>query len=146
MPARAGHLYRDDAFYADPTTSELKPKYFLVLAAPARGDIVARLLTSRYAGLRPEQPPCCHGDPYPGFYLGVLGGPLGAKSWLDLRPIDDLDRWDFARHEEAGRLHEIMALPMPQMRAAMECAAGADDTTRAQERLIRDALAALPPG
>lgn len=146
MPARVGHLYRDDAFYADPATGELKLKYFLVLAAPARGDIAARLLTSRDAGLRPEQPPCYHGDPYPGFYLGILGGPLGAKSWLDLRPMDNLDRWDFAKHEETGRLHEIRALPMPQLRAAMECAAGADDTTRAQERLIRDALAALPPG
>ena len=28
-----------------------KPKYFLVLVAPPRGDIVARLLTSRYAHL-----------------------------------------------------------------------------------------------
>jgi hypothetical protein len=144
MPARVGHLYRDDAFYADQATGELKAKYFLVLAASARGDIVVRLLTSRYAGLRPEQPPCFHDDPYPGFYLGVLSGPLGAKSWLDLRRTDDLDRWDFAKHEEAGRLHEIMALPTPQLRAAMLCAAGADDTTRAQERSILDALAALP--
>lgn len=146
MPARVGHIYRDDAFYADPATGELKPKYFLVLAAPPRGDIVARLLTSRYASLRPEDPPCFHGDPYPGFYLGVLGASLGSKSWLDLRPFDDLDRWDFAKHEEAERLHEIMSLPMTRLPAAMECAAGADDTTRAQERLIRDALAALPPG
>jgi hypothetical protein len=37
-----------------------------------------------------------------------------------------------------------MALPTPQLRAAMLCAAGADDTTRAQERSILDALAALP--
>ncbi|TXG79842.1 MAG: hypothetical protein E6R11_02000 [Rhodocyclaceae bacterium] len=145
MPARIGHIYRDDAFYADPSTGELKQKYFLVLAAPRRGDVVARLLTSRYANLRPENPPCFHGDPYPGYYLGVLGEPLGAKSWLDLRPLDDLDRWDFARHEERGRLHEIMALPAAQLRDAMECTAGADDTTRAQEQLIRDELAALPP-
>lgn len=143
MPACVGHIYRDNAFYADPTTGELKPKFFLVLAAPSRGDIVARLLTSRYADLRPEAPPCFHGDPYAGFYLGVLGGSLGTKSWLDLRPMDDLDRWDFAKHEEAGRLKEIMALPMPQLRAAMECAAGADDTTQAQAKLIRDSLAAL---
>ena len=144
MPARVGHIYRDDAFYADPTSGELKPKYFLVLVASPRGDVVARLLTSRYANLRPEDPPCFHGDPYPGFYLGVLGGPLGAKSWLDLRPMDDLDRWDFAKREDAGRLHDIMALPTPQLRAAMACAAGADDTTRAQERTIRHALAELP--
>lgn len=144
MPARVGHIYRDDAFYADPLTGALRTKYFLVLAAPPRGDIVARLLTSRYASQRPEAPPCYHGDPYAGFYLGVLGDPLGSKSWLDLRPLHDLDRWDFAKHEEAGRLTDVMALSMPQLRAAMECAAAAEDTTRAQERTIRDTLAALP--
>lgn len=143
MAARIGCIYRDDAFYADAKTGALLPKYFLVLAAPVRGDIVARLLTSRYAGLRPEQPPCFHGDPYPGFYLGVLGAQLGTKSWLDLRRMDDLDRWDFARNEEAGRLHEIMQLSVAQLRAAMECAAAADDVTRAQERAIRDALTTL---
>ncbi len=140
MPAQTGRVYRDDAFYPDPATGELKPKYFLVLAAPARGDIVARLLTSRYAGMRRESPPCFHGDPYPGFYLGVLGGVLNAKSWLDLRPLADLDRWDFARHEDAGRIHEVTTLPPELLRAAMECAAAADDTTRAQERAIRDAM------
>lgn len=143
MPARVGYIYRDNAFYADAATGELKSKYFLVLAAPPRGDIVVRLLTSRYANLRPEAPPCHHGDPYPGFYLGVLGEPLGTKSWLDLRPLEDLDRWDFARQAEAHRLHEIMAMTAVQLRAAMECAASANDTTRAQERAIRNALAAL---
>ncbi|WP_449447239.1 hypothetical protein [Thermomonas brevis] len=143
MSARVGHIYRDNAFYADGTTGELKSKYFLVLASPRSGDIVARLLTSRYANQRPEAPPCFHGDPYAGFYLGVLGAPLGTKSWLDLRRMDDLDRWDFAKHEETGRLKEIMSLPTAQLRAAMECAAGADDTTRAQEKAILDSLAAL---
>lgn len=143
MPAQAGHIYRDDAFYADAATGELKPKYLLVLASPLRGDIVARPLTSRYANLRRQDPPCFHGDPYPGFHLGVLGGVLGSRSWLDLRPMGDLDRWDFAKYEEAGRLHDIMAVPAPQLRAAMECAAGADDTTAAQTRLILDALAAF---
>ena len=143
MPARVGQIWRDDAFYADLGTGELKTKYFLILATPPRGDIVARLLTSRYASLRPEDPPCFHDDPYPGFYLGVLGGPLAAKSWLDLRPMEDMDRWDFARHVETGRLHDIMMLPKPQLQAAMACAAGAVDTTRAQERTIRHALAEL---
>lgn len=141
MPAHIGHVYRDSAFYVEPQTGELRPKYFLVLAAPERGDLVVRLLTSRYAGMRPEVPPCFHGDPYPGFFLGMLGGELGAKSWLDLRPLDDLDRWDFARLEESGRVREIMALPSQQLRLALECAASADDTTRQQERLIRDVLA-----
>ena len=144
MPARIGHVYRDSAFYVELQTGELRPKYFLVLAAPERGDIVVRLLTSRYAGVRPDNPACFHGDPYPGFFLGVLGGELGARSWLDLRALDDLDRWDFDRLEHAGRLREVMSLPSFKLRSALQCAAGADDTTRQQERLIRDALASVP--
>lgn len=143
MPARVGSIYCDGAFYADTGSGELKPKYFLVLASPERGDIVSCLLTSRHAGLRQENPPCCHGHPYAGFYLGVLGGALGAKSWLDLRRLPDFDRWDFARREEEGRIRRIMELPLQLLRSAMEGVAGADDTTRAQERLIRDALAGL---
>ena len=143
MSARVGYIYRDASFYAEPATGELKPKYFLVLATPERSDIIIRLLTSRYGGARPEDPPCFHGDPYPGFYLGVVGGALSAKSWLDFRPTDDLDRWDFARFEEAGRLREVMQVPAAQLRAALECAASADDTSRWQERMIRDGLAAI---
>lgn len=145
MTARVGSIYCDAAFYVDSESGELKPKYFLVLASPERGDIVFRLLTSRHSGLRPEHPPCYHGHPYSGFYLGVLGGELGAKSWVDLRGLRDFDRWDFARHEEEGRIRRMMELPLRQLRPALECAAGAEDTTRAQERLIRDVLAQLPP-
>ena len=136
-------MYRDAGFYVDAGTGERMPKYLLVLASPERGDIVFRLLTSRYAGLRPEDPPCFHGHPYAGFYLGVLGGELGAKSWLDLRRLPDIDRWDFARRLEGGELRKIMDLPLHLLRPALECAATADDTTRAQERLIRDALSLL---
>ena len=145
MTARVGSIYCDAAFYVDSESGELKSKYFLVLASPARSDILIRLLTSRYAGLRPENPPCFHGHPYAGFYVGVLGGELGAKSWVDLRGLQDFDRWDFARHEEEGRIRRIMELPLRQLRPVLECAANAEDTTRAQERLIRDVLAQLPP-
>ena len=141
MTAGVGWIYCDAAFYVDAESGELKSKYFLVLASPERGDIVFRLLTSRYAGLRPENPPCFHGHAYAGFYLGVLGGELGVKSWVDLRRLQDFDRWDFARQEQEGRIRRIMELPLPLIRAALECAAGADDTTREQERLIRNALA-----
>lgn len=143
MPASVGHICHDAAHYADSASGELKPKYFLVLAAPERGDIVVRLLTSRYEALRPMDPPCFHGDPYPGFYLGVLGGELGAKSWLDLRPANDLDPWDFERHLNEGRIRQLMPLPRVLLRPALECAARAQDTTRQQERMIRNVIDSL---
>lgn len=143
MSARAGRIYRDSSFYTDLDSGELKPKYFLVLAAPPASDIVIRLLTSRYAGVRPEDPPCHHGDPYPGFFLGIPGKALNHKTWLDLRKLEDLDAWDFNRHWAEGRISEVQTLPVDQLKAALACAASADDTTRQQERLIRDVLAGL---
>ena len=106
MNAQAGRIYRDSSFYMDLDSGELKPKYFLVLAAPPATDIVIRLLTSRYASLRPEDPPCFHGDPSPGFFLGIPGKVLNHKTWLDLRKVDDLDAWDFNRYLAEGRISE----------------------------------------
>lgn len=144
MSARVGHVYSDSASYVDLQDGQLKTKYFLVLAAPDRHDVVFRFLTSRYEGVRPEDPPCFHGDPYAGFYLGVLGGPLGRKSWLDLRGQDDFDHRDFIRFEGERRIQHVLELrPLPLLRSALECAASAEDTTRQQERQIRNAVAAL---
>lgn len=140
-----GTVLHHSRFYLDTDTGEYKSK-FLVLLAPMRGgDWVVRLLTSQHAGVRPEQPPCHHGDPYPGFYLGVLdpANGLGKKSWLDLRGLEDADAADMSRELEAGILTVAMALPADLLKSALACAAGADDTTRAQEQALRDQLAVL---
>jgi hypothetical protein len=64
---------------------------------------VVRVLTSRPHG-RPVEPPCYHGDPYPGFYLGILGGPLQRGSWVDLRALDDVDANDANNEKMRGEL------------------------------------------
>lgn len=140
-----GAVLRHPRFYADAETGEWKPKYLVVLAPTRGGDVVWRLLTSRYATMRPERPPCHHGDPYPGFYLGVVDTAykLGKKSWLDLRGFDDGDGADVARLLRDAVLSMTSTLAGDLLRAALVCAAGADDTTPAQERAIRDQLAAL---
>jgi hypothetical protein len=137
-----GEIYRDNAFYPDPTTGALLPKYLLLLAVPSGDDIVARLLTSRAHG-RPEQPPCYHGRPYGGFYLGAPGAPLTEKTWVDLRFHDDLDPVEFARRQASGILTQVCVLPAAVLLAILDCVAGADDTTRRQEAHRRDTLAAL---
>lgn len=139
-----GTILRHSSFYADPQTGELKPKFPFVLATTADGDVVWRLLTSRQYG-RPEKPRCYHGDPYPGFYLGVIdpSAGLGKKSWLDLHPLDDGDGQEVARLLDVRVLTLATSISGDSLRAALECAAAADDTTRAQERAIRDQLAAL---
>ena len=140
-----GTVLHHSRFYLDKATGEYKPK-FLVLLAPLRGgDWVVRLLTSQHADVRPEQPACHHGDPYPGFYLGVLdpSSGLGRKSWLDLRGLADADAADMWRELDARILAVATVLPVDLLKPALACAAGADDTTRAQEHALRDQLAML---
>ena len=137
-----GEVYRHEAFYLNNETGELEPKYFLLLATLPDGDLVVRLLTSRQHG-RPENPACYHGHPYSSFYLGVLGGSLSAKSWLDLRYLDDFDSVEFQRRLRTQRIRHIMTISDAMFVEALACAAGADDTTRSQERAIRDQLSRL---
>ena len=138
-----GEIYRHREFYTDSLSGALLPKFLLILALPQGGDVVARLLTSRHAGTRPEQPPCHHGDPYPGFYLGIPGSALTTKTWVDLRKLDDLDIDVFNGWLRKGDITLVTSLAPQQLRATLECAASADDTTRQQERSIRDAIAGL---
>jgi hypothetical protein len=137
-----GEIYRHDAFYRTAETGQLEPKYLVLLATLPSGDLVARLLTSRPHG-RPEQPPCFHGRPYSSFFLGVIGGALSSKSWADLRYLDDFDEFEFQRRLKSKRIVPITSLAKEVLPALLDCAAGAEDTTRLQERAIRDALAKL---
>lgn len=132
-----GQIYRHDHFYRD-AAGQWQTKYLLVLAGTSDGDVVFRLLTSKAHG-RPESPLCYHGDPYPSFYLGCLGGELTAKSWLDLRQQADYDGVQFSKEH----LPCIATLSKAVLCCALDCAANAEDTTRQQERLIRDQRAAL---
>ena len=131
-----GQIYRHSRFYRN-SAGFWQTKYLLVLAGTPGDDVIFRLLTSRAHG-RPESPPCYHGDPYPGFYLGVLGGPLTTKSWLDLRGQDDYEGSAFATDCARGILKSVSSLLLAVLCQAMDCAANADDTTTQQERLLRD--------
>lgn len=140
MPA-PGSVYLHNRFYRD-SAGNWRTKYLLILTTTPDGDLIFRLLTSRQYG-RPKAPPCYHDDPYPGFYLGRLGGPLTSDSWLDLRAQDDYDRVEFNRSLEAGDLALVMELDADDLCRALECTASADDTTRQQERCMRNQRGAL---
>lgn len=136
-----GEIYRHAAFYVD-AIGEIRTKYLLVLSAPSGADVIARLLTSQPHG-RPETPPCYHGLPYGGYFLGILGPPLIRKSWVDLRHLNDLDPVDVRAEQSRRILSLVVALPTDVLCAVIECVAGADDTTRRQEKYLRDTLAVL---
>jgi hypothetical protein len=136
-----GQIYRHAQYYRN-TEGQWKSKYLLVLAGSPSGDVIYRLLTSRVHG-RPKTPRCFHGLPYPGFYLGLLGGPLTSDSWLSLHESDDYDGAAFGAALRSGLLQSICTLAIPLLCSVLACVANADDTTRQQERCIRDVRAAL---
>ena len=142
---KPGEIYRHEKFYLSRETGEFQAKFFLVLALTPSDDIIARLLTSRAHGRR-EQPPCFHGDPYPSYYLGELGGPLKKKSWLDLRKFDELDRYEIDRNMKKGLVTAVMSVAEQTLFDLMECAANAEDTTVFQSRYILDALSTMRSG
>ena len=137
-----GNIYRHEDYYRSNETGNREPKYLVLLASLPSGDLVARLLTSRPHG-RPEAPPCYHGHPYPSFYLGVIGGALSAKSWVDLRPHDDFDEFEFQRRLKSTRISFVTSLTREVLSSLLDCVAAAEDTTRLQEQAIRDTLATL---
>jgi hypothetical protein len=138
----AGAIYRHEAFYRSAGTGRLEPKFLVLLATLPSNDLVARLLTSRSHG-RPETPNCYQGRPYASFYIGVLGGLLHTKSWVDLRYLDDFDGIEFNRRLGGGRIRPVTSLSQEVLVPLLDCVAGAEDTTRLQERAIRDELARL---
>ena len=137
-----GDIYRHERFYRDAVSGELKPK-FLVFLAPTPGeDWVTRLLTSQ-ANMRTEDPACSLDYPYPGFFLGIIGGHLPLKSWVDLRWLADVDPLDVVRMTKMGIMARAATLSVSTLKGLLECAARADDTTRQQERTLRDQLARM---
>ena len=65
------------------------------------------------------------------------------KTWVDLRGLEDLDVDDFQRAIRKGFAGRIVSLEKPVFAAVLDCVARAEDTTREQEQLLRDALASL---
>ncbi|MGH8121169.1 MAG: hypothetical protein ACREPT_00170, partial [Rudaea sp.] len=87
-----------------------------------------------------------HGAPYGGFFLGAPGALLTEKTWVDLLYLDDLDPDEFRERQTRRILAPVTTLPVATLRAVLDCVASADDTTRQQERHLRDALATLSAG
>lgn len=135
-----GSIHRHAQFYVDGFTGQLKPKYMLILAAPGGDDLVFRLLTSKP---RSEVPACHHGRPYPGYFLGVPGGHLTAKTWVDLRKQPDFDVDQFAAGVRKQIITPAGLLPADLLIAVLDCAAASDDASGAQARKMRDVIAGL---
>ena len=138
----SGDILCHDRFYRDSTTGQIKRKFLVFLAPTPGGDWVARLLTSQ-ANLRVEVPICSHAHPYPGYYLGIPGGALTRKTWVNLRWLADFDFYDVVRLTKVGTMRKAAELRGSTLNQLLACAADAIDTTRQQERALRDQIALI---
>lgn len=145
MTVSVGEVYRHHRFYWDGREECWKPKYLLVLCVDRSGDIVFRLLTSKTTG-RQTTPRCSLGDPYPSFYVGILGTSLDSETWVDLRGIEDYEGHDFAENQANGQIEFTTAIDMANLCEILECVASALDTNKRQEQLLRDQRAELGCG
>ena len=68
---------------------------------------------------------------------------MSAKSWVDLRYLDDFDEFEFKRRLKSGRITPVTSLAKETLSDLLDCASAAEDTTRMQEQVMRDALAEL---
>lgn len=134
MPEPGKLYYFRDYVFPD---GEQQHKYVLLMGKTKSDDwILARTTTKQNA--RPKDPACYLGYPYPGFYLDRAGDLLPLASWLVLNRLDDYDALDFVAQTTNGSVNLIGAFPPDLFCEALACAARADDTTREQDRVMRD--------
>lgn len=117
-------------------------KYVLLMGQTRGDDWILARTTSRAHG-RPQNPRCCHDNPYPSFYLDRAGGILSVDSWLVLDRLDDHDAEEFKTRLKSGLIKLVGLIPRHLFCEALDCAARADDTNRAQENAMKDLRAAL---
>jgi hypothetical protein len=139
-----GQVWRHATYYMDRETGEQLAKFLLVLGFSKSNDIIYKLLTSRIDH-RPILPVCFHGDPRPGFYMGIpqTVGTLSKETWLDLRESEDFDHYDFRTLAGQGILTQACELPKSQLCELLECAANAPDTLRSQRDGMMNSRAEL---
>ena len=136
----AGTLFRYPN-YVFPDGAQ-RDKYILLMGQIPGGDWIVARTTSRAHG-RPQEPRCHHGNPYPSFFLGKADGILPLDTWLVLDRLDDHDSLEFQVRVINGLVIEVGPIPSALFCDALACAAGADDTSRAQERAMKDLRAKL---
>jgi hypothetical protein len=135
-----GELYRHEAFYRSAETGRLEPKYLVILATPlaisshdcqqaGRTDVPYNLRASTAARIR-------------AFFSASSVAP-SRPIRVDLRHLDDFDEFEFQRRSKSKRILPTTSLSKNVLAQLLDCTAAAEDTTRLQERAIRDALAKL---
>jgi hypothetical protein len=75
--------------------------------------------------------------------MGIPGAGLTRDTWVDLRGAEDYDGASAAKEQTRGDISLVETMGALLFREILDCAAAAQDTTRQQERAMRDQMAAL---
>lgn len=137
-------LWRDGQYYLDAASGEYMPKYVLILATSLNGDdALSAVLTSKSNGLR-RDPPCDHGPPRAGYFIGVPGGGLTLPTWVDFSSVDDQDSFAFERRVVAGRVSKAaLTLPPPLFCQVLRCLTQSDDLVKRQHAWLAQTIQSL---
>lgn len=138
-----GQIWLDHQYYLD-AHDQYKRKFILILAnGPGSGDLIAVALTSKSHGLR-ENPPCDHGPPRSGFFIGILGGPMQLNTWADFSNFEDVDDQLVDRRLASGRYASTpTVLPKANFVALLRCAMQCDDLTKRQRQWLQNSVGAI---
>lgn len=86
----------------------------------------------------------CHNDePEPSFFIPASLKVFPEDTWVCLDYLADLDAKEFEAKVAAGDIRKMGVMPTNILKDLIECAAGAEDTTQMQARVLRDVLAEL---
>lgn len=112
-----------------------KPKHLVILGeCNQKYDLLYARLTSRSNGL-PSDPPCYHGNPRSGFYLGIPGNRLAQHTWVVFDDISYLDSREVQYLQYTG-----LIVPNPIFCNLLRCIQQSEDILGIQYSQIMDTI------
>lgn len=121
---------------------ETRDKFVVLLALTKGRDWVLARTTSRQHS-RPTNPSCFHGDPYPGYHIGMLPGVFKKPTWVVLDRFDDFEEVGLLKLLAKKEVSKVGSLRPNILISLLECCAGSNDINLSQERTLRDLLPSL---
>lgn len=135
---KTGEIWAHNCFYRD-ADNECKRKYILILYSH-ESKIIFRVLTSQQ-NVRNHNLGCHH-DENPSFYIDTLDGVLDKSTWVVLTKSNHntvYDEYDFQSFVGSNHVYKYKdQINKELLEQIIECCIGADDTTKGEERCLRD--------
>ena len=141
MALKVGEVLFDPSFvFPDGQT---KGKLLIILARSLANDFIVARTTSN-PQRKSFQYGCHNDEPDPNFSIPKTTGAFPKDTWVCLDYLFNFDDLELEAKVAAGAIAPKGMLPTNILKALMDCAACANDTTGQQATAIRDALSKIP--